>query len=88
MGKSIIQTERECYFCGRHDVELHHCIHGTSNRKNADKYGLTIWVCREHHDLIHHNRAFDLATIQMAQAKFQETHTEEEFRKIFGKSWL
>ena len=88
MARSIIQNEKQCWFCRSPYVELHHCIHGTSNRKNADKYGLTIWVCHEHHMTIHNDRITDLGVIQMAQKKFEETHTRDEFRAIFGKSWL
>ena len=88
MAKSILQEERECWFCGATNVECHHCIHGTSNRKNADKYGLTIWVCPMHHANIHSDRRVDLQVIQMAQRKFEETHTREEFMAIFGKNWL
>lgn len=86
--ESIIQSERQCWFCGSPYVENHHCIHGTSNRKNADKYGLTIWVCPFHHAGIHNDRKIDLQVIKMAQSKFEETHTRDEFRSIFGKSWL
>lgn len=91
--KSIIQHEKECYFCGRTDnLDIHHCIHGTANRKNADKYGLKIYVCKDHHtmgpDAIHRNAQIDNQVKQMAQKKFEETHTREQFIGIFGKSYL
>ena len=34
------------------------------------------------------NRDTALELIQMAQSKFEETHTREEFMAIFGKNWL
>lgn len=69
-------------------TQLHHCIHGTSNRKNADKYGLTVWLCPGHHEKLHRDRELDLYFIRLAQSKFEETHTREEFMAIFGKNWL
>lgn len=63
-------------------------IHGTSNRKNAEKYGLKVYLCQRHHTEVHNDRKLDLVLITMAQKKFEETHTRDEFRAIFGKSWL
>ena len=61
---------------------------GTSNRKNSEKYGLKVWLCHFHHHEVHMNRDTALELIQMAQSKFEETHTREEFMAIFGKNWL
>lgn len=88
MARSILQTRRECYICGRHDVEEHHCIHGTANRKNAEKYGLKVFLCWDHHRQLHEDRKTDLYFIRLAQTRFEETHTQEEFMSIFGKNWL
>ena len=86
--ESILQAERCCYICGRYDVDLHHCIHGRNNRKHSDRYGLTVWLCRDHHEMIHRNRMEDLKLIRLAQRKFEDTHTRDEFRTVFGKSFL
>lgn len=88
--ESIIQNKEECFVCyATRNLHLHHCIHGTSNRKNADKYGLTIWLCYEHHAELHdRNHALDLAIEQMAQRAFEQTHSREEFRAVFGKSFI
>ena len=89
MAKSVFQTERECYFCGTTvTLECHHMIHGTANRKWSEKYGLKVWLCRYHHSLVHTARDVDLELIYAAQRKFEETHSREEFRHIFGKSYL
>ena len=37
---------------------------------------------------IHFNKELDTSVKQMAQEIFEETHTREEFREIFGKSYL
>ena len=70
------------------NTESHHCIHGVSNRKNSEKYGLKVWLCHRCHMNLHETREIDLSIIQLAQRKFEETHTREEFIAVFGKNWL
>ena len=46
---SIIQSKKECYFCGSQvGLESHHCILG-KNRHNAERFGLKVWLCYNHH---------------------------------------
>lgn len=50
MRKNILQDRKECFCCGTTlNLERHHVIHGTAGRKIADRLGLTIWLCAEHH---------------------------------------
>lgn len=67
-------------------------IHGYANRKVADKMGFWVWLCMDCHtgsDGVHQNRAKDLQLIKTAQAYFEEhIGARDEFRKLFGKSWL
>lgn len=90
--KSILQEKKECFVCRTtQDLQLHHVLYGTSNRKQADKYGLTVWLCLRHHTGdrgVHFDNGLDLKLKEMAQAKFEETHTREEFIKIFGRNYL
>jgi hypothetical protein len=92
--KSIIQRDMEsCYICGStQDLHLHHVIFGTANRKNSDKYGLTVRLCQKHHTGakgVHANRELDLFLKRNAQQCFEERiGNREMFREIFGKSWL
>lgn len=91
--KSIIQTERECYVCGTtRDIHEHHIFEGIANRRQSEKYGMKIFLCGRHHNMsnqgIHFNKELDTAIKQMAQEVFEQTHTREEFRAIFGKSYL
>lgn len=89
--KSIIQDSRQCYVCGSPYVEEHHIFFGTSNRKNSEKYGLKVYLCYGHHrgDYgVHHNQEADTRLKEMAQRKFEETHTREEFMAIFGRNYL
>ena len=91
--ESILQTEKACYVCkttlNLHD---HHIFYGNSNRKNSEKHGLKVWLCGYHHNMsdegVHFNRTLDLDLKKFAQAEFEKTSTREEFRAIFGKSWL
>lgn len=88
--KSILQDAEECFFCHTtQGLECHHCIHGNANRKIADREGLTVNLCHRCHQKVHDtDREMDLVLIQYAQRKFEETHTRQEFRELFGKSWL
>lgn len=93
MRKSIIVNDMsQCMVCGNPNVEVHHAIHGTANRKIADKYNLVLPLCDKHHrgsQGPHMNRVIDLKYIQMAQKAFEDkVGDREEFRKLFGKSWL
>lgn len=91
--KSIIQNEKECFVCHRLiGLHEHHIYEGTANRKISEKYGMKIWLCPFHHNMsnegIHFNKELDLSVKQYAQEIFEQTHTREEFRSLFGKSYL
>ena len=91
--KSILQKEHECLVCrSTYNLHVHHCFFGNANRKLSEKYGLTCFLCPRHHNMsnagVHFDKTLDLKIKQLAQRKFEETNTREEFRKIFGKSWL
>ncbi len=83
---------RKCYFCGRTDwIETHH-IFGGALRKKSDRYGFVINLCHWCHneppDGVHFNRKNNLILKRMAQRKFEETHSRDEFRRVFGKSYI
>lgn len=88
--KSIITDDLDhCYLCGMPKQNIHHCIHGTANRKHSDRLGLVIPVCYQCHQAIHSTRKLDLQVMQGAQRVFEEKiGNREDFRRIFGKSWL
>ena len=91
--QSIIQKECECLVCRTtYNLHKHHCFFGKANRKQSEKYGLTVFLCARHHNMsnagVHFNKELDDKIKELAQRKFEETHTREEFRAIFGKSWL
>lgn len=43
--KSIIQTEKSCFLCGRETcLEKHHVFAGVANRKISEREGLWVWL--------------------------------------------
>ncbi len=103
MKSVFIQPEGHCFMCDLLGIdawysylETHHIFEGTSNRKKSEKYGLKVKLCTGHHRgningsraAVHHNREYADMLHRIGQEKFEETHTREEFRREFGKSWL
>lgn len=81
-----------CYFTGTAPVERHH-IFGGVNRKNSEKYGFIVPLRPD----IHPNGVYagqsakliDLKLKTMAQEYFEREYgTRDDFRRIFGKSYL
>lgn len=66
-------------------VEEHHVFYGTANRRLSDKYGLTVWLCHEHHtgnSGAHFNKALDTKLKQVAEKRFNEVYPYN-FRRLF-----
>lgn len=81
-------THGVCYVCGSNATDAHHVFNG-SNRKKSTKYGYIINLCRECHDDLHfHNPQKYLYIKQAYQRRYELTHTREQFRQEFGKSYL
>ena len=92
MAKSILQTERCCYYCGRLDgLEKHH-VFGGPNRKISDRYGLWIWCDSYHHrDLkegVQYNKYKNLQLKQDAQMAFEKTHPRSMWMELIRKNYL
>lgn len=101
MSKSIIQPEdnKECFLCrfdknisNTKNLERHHFMHGTANRKPAEHFGLWGYLCPEHHrtgpDAVHRNREKDYFLQMVAQGRFEKFHSHEEWMEIFGKNYI
>ena len=90
MAQSIIQTERECFICGRPEpLHLHHMLEG-SYRNKSEEYGLTCYLCVEHHMKAHENESLLAFLRKVAQKKAMEYYgwDEWEFIKRIGRSFL
>ena len=91
---SIVQdlAVERCFVCGSmRELELHHIMHGTANRRLATRYQLTCWLCRTHHTGrfgVHSNPDLNRRLQQEAQTAFEKTHSHETWMKIFGKNYL
>lgn len=105
MSKSIMQGAKECYLCrkrlneaGRYDrltssnLEEHHIMHGTANRRISERYGLKVWLCWNHHrtskEAVHMNREVDLEVIRDGQKRFEQLYSHEEWMNAFMKNYL
>ena len=93
MSKSIIQDEKVCYITGStQGLDCHHCIHG-SNRKKADRLGLTVWLRHDVHMALHsrtrpfHTLDDDLKKV--AQKAYEEKiGSRSDFMREFGRNYL
>lgn len=100
MAKSIVQTDRErCYICGGYangdPLDEHHVYNGNPNRKLSEKYGLKVYI---HHfrchvfgkKSVHMNAEVDNALKAKVQQIAMDYYgwTVDDFRKIFGKSYI
>lgn len=91
---SIIQKKKECFVChSQRFLETHHVFYGTANRKISDRLGLVIWCCPACHRGpagVHHNHDLDMKIKRISEKAFMEHYgkTEDEFRQVFGKSYL
>lgn len=71
-------------------TEKHHIFGGVANRPKSEKYGLFIWLTLKQHDYLHDHPKEMLSIKKEAQKSFMKYYNKdvEEFRSIFGKSWL
>lgn len=90
---SIIQDEKECFICHTtQNLNLHHIFFGNKHHKISDREGFVCYLCTRHHHMsnegVHKNRELDLQLKQIAQAKYEETHTREQFMSLMGRNYL
>ena len=85
---------KECILCGsKQNLEYHHVFFG-ANRKISDEHGFTCYLCHSCHtgsnEAVHckNGKENNLILKQLCQLEFEETHTQEEFIKLIGKSYL
>ena len=101
MAMSIIQTKatKECFLCrfeknieNTQDLEKHHFMHGTANRRLAERWGLWGYLCRKHHtegpEAVHNNREKDFFLQQVAQGRFEKLYGHEKWMEIFRKNYI
>jgi hypothetical protein len=83
--ESIINTEKSCYKCGNTDwVECHHIFGGTANRKLSEKYGLKVYLCKEHHMEAHEGGELTKMLHQIGQEAFEREYPYDFTRLFYG----
>lgn len=95
MAKSILQDEKKCFVTGYDGPGLHkhHCLNA-ADRRLAEEDGLYVWLRWDHHiensprHTPHNDRDTDLFYKRMAQRKYEETHTREEWLARYGRNYL
>lgn len=97
---SILQSydNRCCFLCSlegnyqEYEVLQEHHIFGGPNRDLSEAYGLKVRLCLLHHMFsdvsAHGNRETADQLHQLGQEAFEQTHTREEFMKLFGRNYL
>lgn len=91
--KSIIQSEKQCYFTGRTDcLESHHIYYGQGRRKLSEQYGLKVWLTHDLHNEppqgVHFNRNARRYLEHVGQKAFEQHYPDLDFRALFGKNYL
>lgn len=82
--KGIVK-EGICDVCGKYSKHLDpHEVYGGSNRKRSMEHKFVKLLCRKCHDNENVIKQLRIDT----QKEYMKTHTEEEFIKLIGKSYL
>ena len=93
---SILQAkDGRCYLCmmlrsdnGRKMYLHEHHIFGGPRRKKSEAEGLKIYLCPEHHELIHASNILSMLLKRDAQREYEKTHTRQQFMTLMGKNYL
>lgn len=98
--ESVLQPDKSyCFLCGSRTgyglnaLEEHHVFEGNGKRPVSEKYGLKVYLCgstchREGKNSAHKNKEVKDMLHKLAQRKFEETYSREQFKAEFGKSYL
>ena len=92
MGKSILQSDKRCYFCNRVNLlEKHHVLAGVANRKISESLGLWIWCCHNCHtgrNGVQYDKEKSTLLKQDAQRAFEQSHSRSEWMDLIRKNYL
>ena len=93
--KSILQDKKECYATGStYNLHKHHIYLGIGKRRISDNNGFWVWLTGIYHNQdktlgVHFDNIELKERLQReCQAKFEETHSREEFMKLIGRNYL
>jgi len=86
----VTEYDNICALCGAPKEHTHHLVFGRGMRPLADSDHLTIGLCSKCHMAIHEDRTgvAQMMSKIIGQMEYEKTHTREEFRKRYGRSYL
>lgn len=101
MSKSIMHNKQDgtCYLCmclngdydRRQNLQEHHAVPGTANRKLSEHWGLKVYLCLQHHtegrQAVHNNSLIDGMLRKRAQEAFEAEHSHELWMREFGRNY-
>ncbi len=95
MATSIINNTKKCFVCPRTvGLHLHHIMFG-KDRKKADKDGLVVYLCYDHHEGtngVHgkNGHELDLKLKRLAEEKWLVYYkkTKEDWLERYKKNYL
>ena len=83
--------DRCCHLCGSYsNIQIHH-IYGNAYRQKSTQYGMVTPLCMSCHtglNGVHQDAEVNKRLKREFQGIFEQTHTRQEFREIFGKSYI
>ena len=102
MAKSIMHNkdDRACYLCmllrddydTRKDLQEHHAMPGTANRRLSERYGLKVYLCMEHHtagpQALHNNIKLRRLLQANAQIAFEKKYSHEKWMEVFRRNFI
>lgn len=93
---SILQEkDGRCWLCmmlrGDNSAKLYlhtHHVFGGPRRKKSEAEGLKVYLCPEHHMLIHNSRTLALFLMRTAQHEYEKTHSRKQFMDLMGRNYI
>ncbi len=89
------EENETCFRCGLEgQMAHHHLIPGKPGRQLSEKYGLVVPLCPRCHELVHSGKITGVKALHrlrrygQLKAMKEQGWTEDEFRSVFGKSYL
>lgn len=101
MSKSILHNKDDgtCYLCmllnndynRRTRLQEHHVFLGRKERKLAERYGLKVYLCLQHHTAgrmaVHNNYKLARLLQEKAQQEFEKRHSAKAWMAVFGRNY-
>ncbi len=96
MESIVTDINDYCFLCRLENKltrsECVHHIYGGALRNTSEVMGFKVPLCNKHHNMgdeaVHFNRPLDLKLKSLCQARFEETHSRQEFMKLIGRNYL